>query len=245
MNHISRNLLKVLILFVSVLGAASNGHARSNAIWAKLNGVRYVHSETKRDHALEKAILISIPGYSDEIRQIQRYDPNLVPTSFIRYFYNRVDLNDDGQQEVLVWLHGLTVGGSSGYTTQIYRRVRNDYFLLWESEQTWNPIIVSTRRTRGWRNLIMLVAGGGVRPGFWTEVRFNGAEYPADPRERISVKKSRISGRAFIADDWWTGFKGIELRPNRGSSRSVRERSMKLREITRKVCFSGVHPDES
>ena len=82
-----------------------------------------------------------------------------------------------------------------------------------EGTPAWNPIVVSRRKTQGWHNLIMLVAGGGVRPGYWTELRFNGTSYPDDPRAGVEVRESRVLGRAFIADDWWTGFGGIELPP--------------------------------
>ena len=212
-TQISRNYLAVLALAGAILCAGSDSLAKSTPGWAKLKRVRYIRSESKRDLALEKAILQSLPGYSEEIRRVHKYSPDVVPTYLVRYFYNRVDLNDDGKPETLVWLHSEMVGGSSGYTTQIYRGVKGEYFLLWEGEPTWNPIIVSRRRTRGWRNLIMLVAGGGVRPAYWTDVRFNGETYPSDPREGVEVKKTSIVGRAFIADDWWAGFGGVELPP--------------------------------
>jgi hypothetical protein len=111
----------------------------------------------------------------------------------------------------LFGLHSAMVGGSSGYTAQIYRSGKEGYSLFWAGAPAWNPVIVSGRKTREWRNLIMLVAGGGVRAGYWIEVRFNGQSYPSSPREGVEIKKSRIAGRAFIADDWWSGFKGIEL----------------------------------
>jgi len=53
----------------------------------------------------------------------------------------------------------------------------------------------------------------GLRPAYWTDVRFNRKTYPSDPREGVELKKSNITGRAFIADDWWTGFSGVELLP--------------------------------
>lgn len=173
----------------------------------------YVRSETRRDRALETAILQSLPGYSEEMRRVYEYNPSVVPTYLVRYFYNRVDLNDDGNPETIVWLHSAMVGGSSSYTAQIYRKGRGKYRLLWQGTPAWNPVIVSSRKTQGWRNLIMLVTGGGVLPAYWTEMRFNGERYPSDPREGVEVKRSRVAGRAFIADDWWTGFKGIELHP--------------------------------
>jgi hypothetical protein len=212
-RHTWKISLAFLTLAVTILCADSNSRAQSARDRERLKRVQYVRSETKRDRALEKAILQSVPNYSEEIRRIHEYDPSVVPTYLIRYFYNRVDLNDDGKPETLVWLHSAMVGGSSGYTAQIYRSGKEGYRLLWEGTPAWNPVIVSGRKTGEWRNLIMLVAGGGVRPGYWIEVRFNGESYPSSPRGGVEIKKSRIAGRAFIADDWWSGFKGIELQP--------------------------------
>jgi len=206
-------MMKLLTLAAVVLCAASGSLAQSSPSWARLRRVNYIRSETRRDRALEKVILQSLPDYSEEIRRVYEYNPRVVPAYLVRYFYNHVDLNDDGKSETIVWLHSAMVGGSSGYTAQIYRKVKGEYRLLREVTPAWNPVIVSNRKTRGWRNLIMFVAGGGVLPGYWTEVRFNGETYPDDPREGVEVRKSRVAGRAYIADDWWTGFKGIELHP--------------------------------
>ena len=213
MKRIHQTSLTVLLVVVAVLNATSESLAQSAPKWARFERVRYIRSETRRNLALEKAILRSLPNYREELRRIHEYDPSVVPTYIVRYFYNRVDLNDDGKLETLVWLHSALVGGSSGYTAQIYRSGKEGYRLLWEGTPAWNPVIVSGRKTRGWRNLIMLVAGGGVRPGYWIEARFAGQSYPSSSRDGVEIKKSRIAGRAFIADDWWSGFKGIELRP--------------------------------
>lgn len=197
-----------LILFI-----APNVFAQSAPSWAKFKRVRYIRSETRRDRKLEKAILQTLPDYSEEIHRIRDCSRSVESSYLVRYFYNRVDLNGDGIPETLVWLHSALIGGTSGYTAQIYQSFRGEYRLLWEGSPAWNPIIVSERRTKGWRNLIMLVAGGGVLPGYWMEIHFNGKGYPADPRDGDEIRKSRVVGREFIADDWWTGFRGILLRP--------------------------------
>jgi hypothetical protein len=205
--------LTVMVVVIAALCSACETFSQSASSFARFKRVRYIRSETRRDVVLEKAILRSLPSYREEIRRIHEYDPSVVPTYIVRYFYNRVDLNDDRKPETLVWLHSAMLGGSSGYTAQIYRSEKEGYNLLWEGTPAWNPVIVSGRKTRGWRNLIMLVGGGGVRPGYWIEVRFDGQSYSSSPRGGVEIKKSRIAGRAFIADDWWSGFKGIELQP--------------------------------
>ena len=189
MNRIHQASLTVLLVVVAVINATSESSAQSAPKWARFERVRYIRSETKRNPALEKAILKSLPSYREEVRRIQEYDPSVVLTYLVRYFYNRVDLNDDGKQETIVWLHSATVGGSSGYTAQIYRSGKEGYRLFWEGTPAWSPVIVSGRKTRGWRNLVMLVAGGGVRPGYWIEVRFTGQSYPSSPRDGVEIKK--------------------------------------------------------
>jgi hypothetical protein len=182
--------------------------------WARLAGVTYSRSETSTDYALEKAILATLPGYAAEIQRMACADPEGLATTLVRYFYNRVDLDDDGNLEVIVWLHNsYLVGGTGGYTAQIYRNhgQGRQYTLLWNGEGTWNPIIVSPRKVNGWHSLITFVSGRGNLPGYWVEIDFDGTTYPAWVASGNRLDTQTVRGQAFISDDWWTGFRGIVL----------------------------------
>jgi hypothetical protein len=104
MKRIRQTFPTVLLVVVAVLCAASESLAQSAPKWSRFKRVSYLRSETRRNLALERAILRSLPSYSEEIWRIHESDPSVVPSYLVRYFYNRVDLNDDGRPETLVWL---------------------------------------------------------------------------------------------------------------------------------------------
>ncbi len=65
-----------------------------------------------------------------------------------------------------------------------------------------NPIIVSQRKTRGWNDLIMYVVGGGIQPGYYTVLHFDGRTYPdnatVDPAAPL---KTRAKGVAYLVGE--------------------------------------------
>src|SRR5262249_38800555 len=48
------------------------------------------------------------------------------------------------------------------------------------------PIIASQRRTHGWRNLIVFVAGGGILHGYYVELPFDGSAYPESASDKLA-----------------------------------------------------------
>ncbi|GKX27629.1 hypothetical protein SH1V18_01090 [Vallitalea longa] len=85
-----------------------NSTKNNLCIYKKLNGqdgidfssIEYYCSENIRDNKLEKAIMdsLGLEEYKDDIR----------------YYYNRIDINDDNRPEVFVYLTGIPVCGTGG-----------------------------------------------------------------------------------------------------------------------------------
>jgi hypothetical protein len=136
-----------------------------------------VGPEAARDAKLEAAI-----KDPDGDGRPDNHDPE--GTFWTRYYYNRVDLNGDGEPEVLVYLFGPYMCGSGGCNLLVFRREGDAYKLVSDISLARNPVVVSEHRTNGWNDLIFLVAGGGVR-AHYAVLRFNGKSYPdnatADP----------------------------------------------------------------
>jgi hypothetical protein len=110
----------------------------------------------------------------------------------IRYFLKWFDLNGDDTPEAIVHVAGPQVCGTGGCDTHIFARDGNGYKLISTIGLSRPRIIASPVRSRGWRNLIVFVAGGGVLSGHYAELRFNGKTYPDNP----TVKPAkRISGK--------------------------------------------------
>ena len=141
--------------------------------------VKRVRSETAPDAKLEEAIGIEEEG--------------------ARYYYNRVDLNGDGKPEVLVYLFGKGMCGTGGCDVAIFQLVKGEYKSVSGTSLVWNPIIVSEHKTHGWNDLIAFVSGGGIIPGYYTMLRFNGRTYPENATVEPAVPlKTRVKGIAYL-----------------------------------------------
>ncbi|WP_432405501.1 hypothetical protein [Wukongibacter sp. M2B1] len=161
------------------------------------SNVTYEISESSRDEKLEKAITKALK-YNKETDGI------------VRYYYNRVDLNEDKKPETFVYLLGPYVSGSGGSTALIFEDDADDYKLISTITLVRNPIIVSDNKTNGWNDLIMHVSGGGIE-AFYSEMKFDGSKYPGNPSVQPKVEPGTIvKGKAIIADDILKNH-GIEL----------------------------------
>jgi hypothetical protein len=153
------------------------------------------HSETVRDGRLERAIREAAEFGSGEEERM-------------RYYYNRVDLNNDKKPEVIVFLFGEGMCGSSGCDAFLFQKIDGKYKLITAFEPVRNPIIVSQTKTKGWNDLIFYNAGGGIIPGYYSLSRFNGKTYPANPTvEKDSPSlKTRIKGKAYVVGEYSSEF---------------------------------------
>ena len=152
-----------------------------------LSGIKYICSETKRDQRLEKALKEEF-NLEEERNQV-------------RYYYNKVDLNDDGINEVFAYPVGPPVCGTGGCSAAIFKRENGEYKLLSRFSLVNNPIIISNNKTNGYRDIIMYVTGGGIE-SFFAELKYNGTSYPGNPSVQPEVKPgTKVSGIAIIADD--------------------------------------------
>ncbi len=100
-----------------------------------------------------------------------------------RYVEASADLNDDGKNELLVHVVGPVACGSGGCPTLVYTLLGSGYWRMGTIGLTNLPVRVSATRTRGWRNLIVNVGGGGAEAGD-VELAFDGRGYPRNPTVR-------------------------------------------------------------
>ena len=99
----------------------------------------------------------------------------------VRFSYALFDLNGDGQKEAIIHLVGPGWCGSGGCPTLILRPAGKNYQEVCGILITRAPIKVLAARTKGWHNISVFVAGGGISPGYEAELRFDGAKYPRNP----------------------------------------------------------------
>jgi len=123
--------------------------------------------ETTADPEIEAAILAASPDYSREIVEIGRED---------RYVYSKVDLNDDGRDEVLAYLLGPFFCGTGGCNLLLFEGTGDGYNLVNSFPTTDTPVIVSSETSNGWKDIWRHRTGGGM-PANYIANRFDGESY--------------------------------------------------------------------
>ena len=114
-----------------------------------------------------------------------------------RYLAGTTDLNGDGQAELLVHVVGPMACGTGGCPTLVFTPGGADSRLVSTISVSRPPIRVSPRRTRGWRNLIVEVRGGGGRSGH-AELAFTGKSYPANPTVPPARRIADLAGTEMV-----------------------------------------------
>jgi hypothetical protein len=164
-----------------------------------------ISAQTKSDSAVET-----------QLREIYEADDGEA-----RYFLKWFDLNGDGTPEAIVHVVGPRVCGTGGCDTHIFAKRGASYKLVSTIELSRPLIIASSSRSHGWRNLIVFVAGGGITPGYYVELRFNGKTYPDNPTVNPAKRiKGKPAGTVLIKS--FANFKqGKPLIPQRPSNKSL------------------------
>lgn len=168
------------------------GYRLQSAEGVDIGKISYTAAVVNPDPALEEAILAQLEGY-------ENCDMN--PGQGVRYFYNTVDLNNDNTFETIVYLVGGFTCGTGGCTTLIFRSGGGHHELVSHLTLTSNPILVSHETTSGWRDLVLYVSGGGVKPSYH-RLGFTGNSYPENPSIEAALERDAlISGDAYIANE--------------------------------------------
>ncbi len=165
---------------------ATNQMEASTQVERDLSEVTYLKSETKKDTILEEAFA-------------KEFDLNK-GTDFIRYYYNKIDLNDDQIPETFVYLVGPMVCGTGGCSALLLEEKNGDYTVKSRFSLVRTPVIIQNETTNGWKNIVMYVAGGGIEPGYH-QLKFDGENYPSNPSVQPIVEEDKIKGIGIMNDE--------------------------------------------
>jgi len=108
-------------------------------------------------------------------------DPRVDDDQTTRYSPVFVDLKDDGAKEVIVYLTGRYWCGSGGCVTLILAPEGSTYRVVTSITITRLPIRVLGTKSKGWHDISVMVAGGGIQPGYDSVLSFDGKTYPSNP----------------------------------------------------------------
>lgn len=91
-----------------------------------------------------------------------------------------VDLNGDGSPEALAQLRSGSYCGSGGCNMLVLQRTAEGFQVRGNLTVSRAPVGVLPDQTRGWRDLTVFVAGGGI-PGHVAVVPFGAEHYAQNP----------------------------------------------------------------
>jgi hypothetical protein len=109
-----------------------------------------------------------------------------------------MDLNGDGRPETFVYVTDRNYCGSGGCKLVVLSPRKGNYHVVLRSTVTQLPISVLPTSSRGWRDVGVTVAGGGITRPYMARLRFNGSRYPGNPTVAPAVPLSRPAGKVLI-----------------------------------------------
>ncbi|MGA2235940.1 MAG: hypothetical protein ABSG23_10750 [Terriglobales bacterium] len=140
------------------------------ALLAVLCATSFAKAQSKPDHLTE-----FLQSYLGELY------PPFEQQGETRYSSAFVDLKDDGTKEVIVYLSGRGWCGTGGCNMLILAPEGTSYRVVTKITITRLPIRVLTTKSNGWHDISVVVAGGGIQPGYEAELSFDGKTYPSNP----------------------------------------------------------------
>ena len=91
------------------------------------------------------------------------------------------DLNDDGDAEAFVFVTDPNFCGSGGCVLIVLSPHKDSFRVVLRSTVTRPPITLLRTSTRGWRDVGVTVAGGGIAQPYTACLQFDGRRYPSNP----------------------------------------------------------------
>ena len=108
------------------------------------------------------------------------------------------DLDGDGREEALVYLHGRDWCGSGGCTLLVLQEHQGGWGRISQIPVTRLPVRLLERRRHAWRSLQVRVGGGGS-PAHDAVLDFDGHRYPGNPTTVEPTSSTDGAGRTLIA----------------------------------------------
>lgn len=108
------------------------------------------------------------------------------------------DLNNDGRKEIFVYVTEKGHCGSGGCTLVVLTPRGRSYEVVMRATIVQLPISLLPTSTRGWRDVGVTVAGGGITRAYMAQLLFDGRRYPSNPTVPPAVPLTRSSGNVLI-----------------------------------------------
>ncbi|WOV87215.1 M56 family metallopeptidase [Sporosarcina oncorhynchi] len=147
-----------------------------------------VYGESKRNATLEKTIIdyFEIP------------EEDLETT---KYYYNYVDLDGDGKDEIFTVVMGPYSSGSGGSTALLLKQKDSGELQLNQAlTLIQTPVIISDKMTNGYKEIIVMNSGGGAEGNYVALTATNG-KYTSVNDGSVLEGLEGVTGKSIISND--------------------------------------------
>lgn len=128
-----------------------------------------------------------------------------------RYFDATVDLNGDGQHEVVTYVAGPMVCGTGGCPVFVFTPRETGLMLVSRLTVVQAPVRVAATSTNGWRDLVVGIGGGGIESGN-ALLRYDGKTYPSNPTVSPAEPVASLDGTKVLIAEFGSYTDGKPLR---------------------------------
>lgn len=118
-----------------------------------------------------------------------------------RYYYNYVDLNEDGTNEILALVVGEYTTGSGGDTILLIEDGTEEFSVTEAFYMVRTPVLISDNLTNGWHDLIFPVYGGGNEAGYSICHYSETGSYLSESNEFVEKLDNTISGHQILSNN--------------------------------------------
>ena len=165
----------------------SSNNSESNIILLENEKIASVLSENEKNPELEKVLK-------------EKYDLDESDAKKTRYYYNYVDLNGDGKNEIFAEVVGPFTSGSGGDSAIIYTENNGILEEIDDFSLITNPVIISDEKTNGWNNIIVESSDDTAEKKY-VVLKYDGDDYSDSKESEIIDSIDNISGIAIISND--------------------------------------------
>ena len=120
--------------------------------------------------------------------------------SMNRYYYNYVDLNGDGAEEIFAVGFGSYLSGTGGGSGLLLSQTDGELTVLRNFTLVNTPVIVSDSGHGGWKDLIFPYAGGGAEVSYM-RLSYGENGYPNVPDGEVLTSLDGITGTSILYTD--------------------------------------------
>lgn len=205
-------MVGALTVWGSIKDEENNQIKKESFLVSKENNENHDKSEEKKKLTENQGLSSNLPEGIKPIKAEEKAYPELekliiehfeIPENYLDktlYYYNYVDLNDDGNNEIFVVVIGPYTSGTGGSSALIVNLLGEQLYVNQGFTLMRTPIIISDTKTNGAKEIIV-ENSGGVEKTNYLALTCKDGYYTNVPEGRAVESLEGITGVAIMTND--------------------------------------------